>query len=91
MAFHFEYVHQQTLTIRLLQIALEAEVTNTAAMKLYERLGFLRSKSLHRYYLSGLTAFRYLLYVNESAVTAHQPIYGGEDYLAQQSNELASI
>ena len=37
-------------------------------MKLYERLGFLRSKCLHRYYLNGNTAFRYLLYVRDSAV-----------------------
>ncbi|MCJ1437197.1 N-alpha-acetyltransferase mak3 [Xylographa pallens] len=47
------------------EIALETEVTNTAAMKLYERLGFLRSKRLHRYYLNGNTAFRFLLYVKE--------------------------
>lgn len=39
-------------------------------MKLYERLGFLRSKCLHRYYLNGNTAFRFVLYVKESAVTA---------------------
>ncbi|KAI9801666.1 MAG: N-alpha-acetyltransferase mak3 [Piccolia ochrophora] len=45
------------------EIALETEVTNTAAMKLYERLGFLRSKRLHRYYLNGNTAFRLMLYL----------------------------
>ena len=38
------------------EIALEAEETNTAAMKLYESLGFLRSKKLHRYYLNGSSA-----------------------------------
>ena len=32
-------------------------------MKLYERLGFLRTKRLHRYYLNGNTAFRFLLYL----------------------------
>ena len=52
------------------QIALETEVTNTAAMKLYERLGFLRSKRLHRYYLNGNTAFRFVLYAREGAATA---------------------
>ena len=36
-------------------------------MKLYERLGFLRSKRLHRYYLNGNAAFRFLLYIKESA------------------------
>ncbi|KAK3173528.1 N-alpha-acetyltransferase 30 [Lepraria neglecta] len=48
------------------EIALETEVTNTAAMKLYERLGFLRSKRLHRYYLNGNSAFRFMLFVKES-------------------------
>ncbi|KAL9586125.1 MAG: hypothetical protein Q9212_001106 [Teloschistes hypoglaucus] len=51
------------------EIALETEVTNTAAMKLYERLGFLRSKRLHRYYLNGNSAFRFVLFVKESAFT----------------------
>ena len=32
-------------------------------MKLYERLGFLRSKKLHRYYLSGNSAYRLILYL----------------------------
>ena len=36
-------------------------------MKLYERLGFLRSKRLHRYYLNGNSAFRFLLFLNERA------------------------
>ena len=39
-------------------------------MKLYERLGFLRSKCLHRYYLNGNTAFRFVLYIKEGAATA---------------------
>lgn len=45
-------------------------MTNAAAMTLYERLGFLRSKRLHRYYLNGNTAFRFLLYVKERPATA---------------------
>lgn len=40
------------------EISLEAEVTNTGALKLYESLGFIRDKRLHRYYLSGTDAFR---------------------------------
>ncbi|OJD21434.1 hypothetical protein ACJ73_07224 [Blastomyces percursus] len=47
------------------EIVLETETTNTAAMKLYERLGFLRSKKLHRYYLNGNSAFRLMLYLKE--------------------------
>ena len=34
-------------------------------MKLYERLGFLRSKRLHRYYLNGNSAYRLVLYLRE--------------------------
>jgi peptide alpha-N-acetyltransferase len=43
------------------EIVLETEETNTAAMKLYERLGFMRSKKLYRYYLSGNSAYRLVL------------------------------
>ncbi|KAJ5167840.1 acetyltransferase GNAT family [Penicillium canariense] len=47
------------------EIVLETEITNTAAMKLYERLGFLRSKQLHRYYLNGNSAYRLVLLLKE--------------------------
>jgi peptide alpha-N-acetyltransferase len=51
------------------EIVLETEVTNTASLKLYERLGFLRSKRLHRYYLNGNTAFRLVLYLKGGTST----------------------
>lgn len=57
-------------SLTVLQVALETEVDNTAAMKLYERLGFLRSKRLHRYYLNGNTAFRLVLYLKEVSESA---------------------
>ncbi|KAJ5141418.1 uncharacterized protein N7443_010614 [Penicillium atrosanguineum] len=63
------------------EIALETEITNTAAMKLYERLGFLRSKQLHRYYLNGNSAYRLVLYLKEgtgsirTAVDPYGPPY----------------
>ncbi|KAL2223250.1 putative acetyltransferase, GNAT family [Thermoascus aurantiacus ATCC 26904] len=47
------------------EVALETETSNTAAIKLYQRLGFLRSKRLHRYYLNGNSAFRLVLYLKE--------------------------
>ncbi|KAG9190181.1 acyl-CoA N-acyltransferase [Alternaria panax] len=47
------------------EIVLETEVSNTASLKLYERLGFIRSKRLHRYYLNGNAAFRLILYLKE--------------------------
>ncbi|QIW95007.1 hypothetical protein AMS68_000525 [Peltaster fructicola] len=45
------------------EIALETEVDNVPSLRIYEKLGFLRTKRLHRYYLSGTTAFRLILYV----------------------------
>ena len=64
------------------QIALETEVINTAAVKLYERLGFLKSKCLHRYYLNGNTAFRFLLYIKEGAIRT------GPDDAADDNGQL---
>ncbi|KAK7552639.1 GAG protein N-acetyltransferase [Phyllosticta citricarpa] len=49
------------------EIVLETETSNTASLRLYERLGFLRSKRLHRYYLNGNTAFRLVLFLKEGA------------------------
>lgn len=43
------------------EVVLETEETNAPAMRLYERLGFLRSKKLHRYYLNGNSAYRLVL------------------------------
>lgn len=43
------------------EIVLETEETNIPAMRLYERLGFMRSKKLHRYYLNGNSAYRLVL------------------------------
>ncbi|KAM7221481.1 Acyl-CoA N-acyltransferase [Rhypophila decipiens] len=43
------------------EIVLETEEINVPAMRLYERLGFLRSKKLHRYYLNGNSAYRLVL------------------------------
>ncbi|KAJ4346357.1 N-alpha-acetyltransferase 30 [Didymosphaeria variabile] len=55
------------------EIVLETEVTNTASLKLYERLGFLRSKRLHRYYLNGNAAFRLILYMKEGTALKRPP------------------
>ena len=36
---------------------------NIPSLRIYENLGFLRTKRLHRYYLNGNTAFRLILYL----------------------------
>ena len=48
------------------EVVLETEETNGPAMKLYERLGFVRSKKLHRYYLNGSSAYRLVLHLKRT-------------------------
>jgi len=43
------------------EVALETEITNKGALALYETLGFIRDKRLHKYYLNGGDAFRLIL------------------------------
>lgn len=43
------------------EVVLETEESNSPAIRLYERLGFFRSKKLHRYYLNGNSAYRLVL------------------------------
>ncbi|KAJ3325436.1 hypothetical protein HDV06_004295 [Boothiomyces sp. JEL0866] len=45
------------------EIVLEAEISNKGALKLYEKLGFVRDKRLNRYYLNGEDAFRLKLWL----------------------------
>jgi peptide alpha-N-acetyltransferase len=66
------------------EIVLETEVTNTASLKLYERLGFLRSKRLHRYYLNGNSAFRLVLYLKPGTATKMADNQAGEMPLQDQ-------
>ncbi|KAK4531083.1 hypothetical protein CCYA_CCYA06G1940 [Cyanidiococcus yangmingshanensis] len=40
------------------EVVLETEACNEAALRMYEKLGFLRDKRLERYYLNGSDAFR---------------------------------
>lgn len=47
------------------EIILETEVDNKAAIRLYENIGFLRSKRLHHYYLNSNDAFRLILPLTE--------------------------
>ncbi|KAL6852812.1 N-alpha-acetyltransferase 30 [Amphichorda felina] len=59
------------------EIVLETEETNVPAMRLYERLGFLRSKKLHRYYLNGNSAYRLVLLLQSiDPDTSPEPYHG---------------
>lgn len=44
------------------EVVLETEVTNKAALKLYENLGFVKDKRFFRYYLNGVDALRLKLW-----------------------------
>ncbi|GMT09242.1 hypothetical protein PFISCL1PPCAC_539 [Pristionchus fissidentatus] len=44
------------------EVALETEVSNVNAQRLYLNLGFVKEKRLFRYYLNGVDAFRLKLY-----------------------------
>ena len=46
------------------EVILETEITNTAALRLYESIGFLRDKRLASYYLNGNDAFKLKLMFN---------------------------
>ncbi|KAJ7223058.1 acyl-CoA N-acyltransferase [Mycena pura] len=43
------------------EVVLETEYDNSAALSLYESLGFIREKRLYRFYLNGKDAFRLVL------------------------------
>jgi peptide alpha-N-acetyltransferase len=64
--------------IDLFQIALETEIDNIPSLRIYENLGFIRTKRLHRYYLNGNTAFRLILYLKPgiSSKPTYPPDYG---------------
>ena len=62
----------------VLQVVLETEYDNFAALSLYESLGFIREKRLYRFYLNGKDAFRLVLSVpatdtdnDDSSGTSH--------------------
>jgi peptide alpha-N-acetyltransferase len=57
---------------------LETEVTNLGALRLYEGLGFVRDKRLHRYYLNGNDAFRLKVWFRSLDDRPAAPGGGGE-------------
>ncbi|KAF7545653.1 hypothetical protein G7Z17_g9003 [Cylindrodendrum hubeiense] len=60
------------------EIVLETEETNIPAMRLYERLGFIRSKKLHRYYLNGNSAYRLVLPLKVIDLDADSSSFDGQ-------------
>jgi N-alpha-acetyltransferase 30 len=69
------------------EIALETEETNSSAIRLYEKLGFLRSKKLHRYYLNGNSAYRLILYLKAGVATIPTDYYSPYDDMPPSATE----
>ncbi|SNX83281.1 related to MAK3 N-acetyltransferase [Melanopsichium pennsylvanicum] len=55
------------------EVVLETEADNEAALGLYESLGFVREKRLHRFYLNGKDSFRLVLPVPRVSQQAISP------------------
>lgn len=53
------------------EVVLETEVTNKAALGLYENLGFIRDKYLYQYYLNGEDAYRLKLWLTDTTRRRH--------------------
>ncbi|EQC41871.1 hypothetical protein SDRG_00727 [Saprolegnia diclina VS20] len=46
------------------EVVLETEITNVAAIRLYQNLGFVKDERLLKYYLNGVDAFRLKLWMH---------------------------
>jgi N-alpha-acetyltransferase 30 len=54
---------EEMARLKCIEAVLETEITNKGAMRLYERLGFIRQKRLPKYYLNGNDAYRLKLLI----------------------------
>lgn len=70
------------------EIALETEIDNIPSLRIYENLGFIRTKRLHRYYLNGNTAFRLILYLKPGI--PYKPTYP-PDYPPPECDDMQDM
>ncbi|KDO32434.1 hypothetical protein SPRG_02910 [Saprolegnia parasitica CBS 223.65] len=54
----------QMMRMRCDEVVLETEITNVAAIRLYQNLGFVKDERLLKYYLNGVDAFRLKLWMH---------------------------
>jgi hypothetical protein len=65
-----------------------AQITNSGALRLYEGLGFVRDKRLHRYYLNGNDAFRLKVWFKPPHALESPPLLDqGEEELAPAASD----
>jgi len=70
------------------EAVLETEITNSGALRLYEGLGFVRDKRLHRYYLNGNDAFRLKVWFKPPHALESPPLLDqGEEELAPAASD----
>ena len=48
------------------EVVLETEINNFASLALYEKLGFVRSRLLKRYYMNGVDAYRLKYFITRN-------------------------
>ncbi|ETV95485.1 hypothetical protein H310_10956 [Aphanomyces invadans] len=54
----------QMIQLECDEVVLETEITNVAAIRLYQNLGFVKDERLLKYYLNGVDAFRLKLWMH---------------------------
>lgn len=66
------------------EIVLETELNNEGALRLYERLGFVRVKRLHKYYLNGGDAVRLKIFLRNQSSDEEDV----DDYEKKEADDL---
>ncbi|KAF4684912.1 N-alpha-acetyltransferase 30 [Perkinsus olseni] len=69
------------------ECVLEAEITNTAALGLYRKLGFIKTKRLPRYYLNGSDAYRLKYFFMENPAATSSNDEETQDNQDEQEND----
>lgn len=78
----FQWLISNHLFMRL-QVVLETEFDNSAALALYESLGFIREKRLYRFYMNGKDAFRLVLSIPPSRATSTVASFPGSSSIGK--------
>ncbi|KAJ8455096.1 hypothetical protein ONZ45_g19052 [Pleurotus djamor] len=73
------------------EVVLETEFDNSAALSLYESLGFIREKRLYRFYLNGKDAFRLVLPIPALSDSSSDNQSDDTDVLSTSSRSNSSI
>lgn len=70
---------------------LETEVSNSASLCLYDRLGFCVEERMHHYYLNGGDAFRLRLFLDTYVELPDEKLPEEEDMEMSEENSQAAV